>query len=143
MGTKLALVLSAGSAARREHPQAVTKLEQAIATSGPEQITERVAYTWFNRFCALRFMDANRYTRIGIVSPAEGQFQPEILAEAKMGHVDEDMVPAKTRQQIADLLAMTPHLHRASAEGRAKAAALTALSLSVEVRLTCFERDPD
>ncbi|WP_296754444.1 putative RNA methyltransferase [Thiobacillus sp.] len=45
--------------------------------------------------------------------------------------------------QIADLLAMTPHLHRASAEGRAKAAALTALSLSVDVRLTCYERDPD
>lgn len=42
--------------------------------------------------------------------------------------------------QIADLLAMTPHLHRATAEGRAAAAALTALSLSVEVRLTCFER---
>ena len=111
VGTKLALVLSAGSAARREHPQAVTKLEQAIATSGPEQITERVAYTWFNRLCALRFMDANRYTRIGIVSPAEGQFQPEILAEAKMGHVDEDMVPAKTRQQIADLLASKSPSH--------------------------------
>ena len=43
-------------------------------------------------------------------------------------------------EQIADLLTMTPHLYRASAEGRAKAAALTALSLSVEVRLTCFER---
>jgi 23S rRNA (guanine745-N1)-methyltransferase len=43
---------------------------------------------------------------------------------------------------IADLLTMTPHLYRASAEGRAKAAALTALSLSVDVRLTCFERDP-
>ncbi|MDZ7586109.1 MAG: methyltransferase domain-containing protein [Thiobacillus sp.] len=42
--------------------------------------------------------------------------------------------------QIADLLAMTPHLYRASAEGRAAAAALTALSLSVDVRLTCFER---
>lgn len=42
--------------------------------------------------------------------------------------------------QIADLLAMTPHLHRATAEGRAAAAALTALSLSVDVRLTCFER---
>ncbi|HEY9146190.1 MAG TPA: methyltransferase domain-containing protein [Thiobacillus sp.] len=42
--------------------------------------------------------------------------------------------------QIADLLAMTPHLYRAKAEGRAQAAALTALSLSVEVRLTCFER---
>ena len=44
--------------------------------------------------------------------------------------------------QIADLLAMTPHLHRASAEGRAKAAALTALSLGVDVRLTCLERSP-
>ena len=42
--------------------------------------------------------------------------------------------------QIADLLAMTPHLFRASAEGRAAAAALTALSLGVDVRLTCFER---
>lgn len=44
-------------------------------------------------------------------------------------------------EQIADLLAMTPHLYRASAEGRAAAAALTALSLSVDVRLTCFKRD--
>jgi len=44
-------------------------------------------------------------------------------------------------EQIADLLTMTPHLYRASAAGRAQAAALTALSLSVEVRLTCFERD--
>src|SRR5512143_274661 len=43
-------------------------------------------------------------------------------------------------EQIADLLAMTPHLHRASAEGRAAAAALTALSLGVDGRLTCFER---
>ncbi len=42
-------------------------------------------------------------------------------------------------EQIADLLAMTPHLYRAKAEGRAEAAALTALSLSVDVRLTCFE----
>ena len=43
--------------------------------------------------------------------------------------------------QIADLLAMTPHLHRATAEGRARAAALTALSLSVDVRLSCYERE--
>ena len=44
-------------------------------------------------------------------------------------------------EQIADLLCMTPHLYRASAEGRAKAAALTALSLTVEVRITCLRRD--
>ena len=49
-------------------------------------------------------MDVNRYTRIGVVSPAEGQFQPEILAEAKMGHIDEEMVHDKVRQQIFALL---------------------------------------
>lgn len=43
--------------------------------------------------------------------------------------------------QIADLLAMTPHLYRASAEGRAKAAALTALAVTVDVRLARFERN--
>lgn len=44
--------------------------------------------------------------------------------------------------QIADLLAMTPHLYRASAEGRARAAALSAIELTVDVRLTRLLRDP-
>lgn len=43
-------------------------------------------------------------------------------------------------EQIADLLAMTPHLYRASAEGRAAAAALTALTVTVDVRLTRLGR---
>lgn len=43
-------------------------------------------------------------------------------------------------EQIADLLAMTPHLYRATAEGRARAAALTALTVTVDVRLTRFGR---
>ncbi|MEQ1661481.1 MAG: putative RNA methyltransferase [Thiobacillus sp.] len=43
--------------------------------------------------------------------------------------------------QIADLLTMTPHLYRASAEGRARAVALTQLALDVDVRITCFERN--
>jgi 23S rRNA (guanine745-N1)-methyltransferase len=44
-------------------------------------------------------------------------------------------------EQIADLLAMTPHLYRASAEGRAKAAALTRLAVTVDVSLTRFGLD--
>jgi 23S rRNA (guanine745-N1)-methyltransferase len=44
------------------------------------------------------------------------------------------------QERIADLLAMTPHLYRATAEGRARAAALSAISLTVDVRLTRFER---
>ncbi|GGE43189.1 hypothetical protein GCM10007421_16750 [Halopseudomonas oceani] len=102
---KLDVVLAPQSAARRERAQVVAELEKLISNSGREYVEERVAYTWFNRFCALRFMDVNRYTRIGVVSPAEGQFQPEILAEAKMGHIDEEMVPSQIRQKVLDLLA--------------------------------------
>ncbi|MEA3252802.1 MAG: BREX-1 system adenine-specific DNA-methyltransferase PglX [Pseudomonadota bacterium] len=101
---KLKLVLADESPARRERPQAIKKLEEAVTDQGKEQVIERVAYIWFNRFCALRFMDVNRYNRIGIVSPAEGQFQPEILADAKMGHIDEEMVSEPTRQKIFTLL---------------------------------------
>jgi hypothetical protein len=100
VSAKLESVIAENSAARREHPEAMRKLEAAIAKGGKEQVIERVAYIWFNRFCALRFMDVNRYTRIGVVSPAEGQFQPEILAEAKMGHIDEEMVPDRIRSKI-------------------------------------------
>jgi hypothetical protein len=104
VGTKLDVVLAEGSAARREQATAVKDLEEQLQTLGREQLIERVAYTWFNRFCALRYMDINRYTRIGIVSPEPGKFQPEILAEAKMGHIDAELVPESTRQRVSDLL---------------------------------------
>jgi 23S rRNA (guanine745-N1)-methyltransferase len=42
--------------------------------------------------------------------------------------------------QIANLLAMTPHLYRASVEGRAKAAALTTLPVTVDVKLSRLRR---
>ncbi len=111
VSSKLVLVLAEDSAARREYTSAVRKLEEQISEHGKEQVIEKIAYIWFNRFCALRFMDVNRYTRIGVVSPAEGQFQPEILAEAKMGHIDEDTVPEKIRQQIFALLGGTAPSH--------------------------------
>ena len=104
VSTRLRLVLDEDSAARREILEVVKRLEEEIKSRGKEQVIERVAYTWFNRFCALRFMDVNRYNRIGVVSPAEGQFQPEILADAKMGHIDEQTAPEKTRRRIFDLL---------------------------------------
>ncbi|MDY0207736.1 MAG: BREX-1 system adenine-specific DNA-methyltransferase PglX [Pseudomonas sp.] len=101
---KLSLVMAVDSPAQREAPKALKQLQEVIAQDGQEQVIERVAYIWFNRVCALRFMDTNRYTRIGVVSPAEGQFQPEILAEAKMGHIDDSQVPEATRQKIFALL---------------------------------------
>ena len=44
-------------------------------------------------------------------------------------------------QQIADLLLMTPHFYRATAEGRARAAALREIAVTVDVRLTRLIRD--
>ena len=109
ISAKLELVLTENSAAQRESKEAIKKIKDAIKSHGAEQVIERVAYTWFNRICALRFMDVNRYNQIGnsrfsVVSPADGQFQPEILAEAKNGHIEEKMASEKIRQQIYALL---------------------------------------
>ena len=102
--SKLNFVLAEDSIARRESQTAISALEGLIKEIGQEQVIEKVAYTWFNRFCALRFMDANHYNKIGIVSPAEGQTQPEILAEAKMNYIDENIVSAQNATKIRNLL---------------------------------------
>ena len=104
VSARLGQVLADDSLARREQPEAVRKLKKEIEARGEQEVIDRAAYTWFNRFCALRFMDANHYNRIGVVSPAEGQTQPEILAVAKSGHVDEKMVPKAVRERVLALL---------------------------------------
>ena len=90
---KLDLVLDDASPARRENASAVKDLERAIAGAGKQHVIEQVAYTWFNRFTALRFMDANGYTSVRAVSPAEGATRPEILSEAMDGNLP-DGAPA-------------------------------------------------
>lgn len=49
-----------------------------------EQVIEEVAYTWFNRFSALRFMEVNGYlpSHVRVFTNEENQFKPQILAEA-------------------------------------------------------------
>ena len=99
VAARVNLVLMPQSAARREAPQALAELEKEIKEHGQHAIIEKVAYTWFNRFCALRFMDVNGYNSIRMVSPLDEQTQPEILAEAKMGHIDERIVSQQAVQQ--------------------------------------------
>ena len=55
-----------------------------IKTKGYEQVMEEVAYTWFNRFAALRFMEVNGYlpSHIRVFTNDAGEFKPQILAEA-------------------------------------------------------------
>ena len=50
-------------------------------------------------------------------------------------------IALNNNSQIADLLAMTPHFYRASAEGRDKALALKELSLTVDVQISTFISD--
>jgi Eco57I restriction-modification methylase len=104
VGSRLDQVLHSDSVELREKSAAVKELKGQIEATSKAAVIDRVAYTWFNRFCALRFMDLNRYTGLGVLSPAEGQSQPEILAEAKLGHIDQDMVPVNTRRQVLSLL---------------------------------------
>ncbi len=55
-----------------------------IREKGYEQVMEEIAYTWFNRFIALRFMEVNGYlpSRICVFTDDENNFKPQILAEA-------------------------------------------------------------
>lgn len=104
VSSKLSLVLQTESGARREAPQAISQLEQALKAQGKDTLIDKVAYVWFNRFCALRFMDVNGYNRLGVVSPAAGQVQPEILSEAKAGHLDDSLVSATAAERVSGLL---------------------------------------
>ncbi len=55
-----------------------------IREKGYEQVMEEAAYTWFNRFIALRFMEVNGYlpSHVRVFTDDEGAFKPQILAEA-------------------------------------------------------------
>lgn len=55
-----------------------------VKDKGMDQVIEEVAYTWFNRFAALRFMEVNNYlpSRVRVFTDEEGAFKPEILTEA-------------------------------------------------------------
>lgn len=104
VGAKLEYVLNTDTPELREKTNQVHKLREAIQITSKEQVIDKVTYTWFNRFMALRFMDANDYQPIGIrvLTPKDGQTLPELLAEAKQGHIPEEL--SVKNQRIYDLL---------------------------------------
>ena len=59
-------------------------LISSIEEKGFEQVIEEVAYTWFNRFAALRFMEVNGYlpSPVRVFTNDAGEFKPQILTEA-------------------------------------------------------------
>ena len=55
-----------------------------IKQKGFEQVMEEIAYTWFNRFSALRFMEVNGYlpSHVRVFTDEENNFKPQIMTEA-------------------------------------------------------------
>ena len=70
-------------------------------------IAERVAYTWFNRFTALRYMDCKHFSPVKIISPKGSDSLPQILADAKMGIIDATLIGSDDSQRVIGLLSGT------------------------------------
>ena len=67
-----------------------------------EEFIEEVAYIWFNRMIALRFMDANNITQPAIMTPLQEGANPAIFAQAKEGEIDETL--QLDREKFYDLI---------------------------------------
>jgi type II restriction/modification system DNA methylase subunit YeeA len=77
-----------GSAFPRRVDEQRRALEEQVNRKGFSQVMEEVAYTWFNRFVAIRYMELHGFLSHGyrVLSHPEGNSIPEILEKAQ--HVE-------------------------------------------------------
>lgn len=82
---------------RNQRAQLIAK----VKANGFSQTMEEAAYTWFNRFIALRFMEVNNYlpSHTRIFSDESGAFKPEVLADAASLSID-----GLDRDKVLDML---------------------------------------
>lgn len=98
-----------GKVLSAEEMQQRRALIAQINEKGYQQVMEEVAYTWFNRFSALRFMEANGYlpSHVRVFTDENNAFKPQILAEAlhlELDKLDKDKVYAlKETEQTEEL----------------------------------------
>ena len=73
-----------------------------INDKGYKQVMEEVAYTWFNRFSALRFMEVNSYlpSHVRVFTDEENNFKPQIITEAI--HLDLDGLDMEKVYELKD-----------------------------------------
>ena len=90
-------------------------LVSEIESRGFDVVMEEVAYTWFNRICAIRFMEVNDYlpTRIRVLSSLkEGKNEPDLVTEAPdvdLNFTDNErewILTAKEQNRLDDLFSM-------------------------------------
>lgn len=82
---------------RNQRAQLIAK----VKANGFSQTMEEAAYTWFNRFIALRFMEVNNYlpSHTRVFSDESGAFKPEVLADAASLSID-----GLDRDKVLDML---------------------------------------
>ena len=83
------------------HKEHIARIAERYGKEG-ENFIEEVAYTWFNRLVALRFMDLNGITDKAVISTAPDSPIPPIFADARGGDIDEKL-PLE-RERFFDLL---------------------------------------
>lgn len=106
VGRKLDYVLTADTADLRAAATQVAHL-RSQADADRNGLIERVAYTWFNRLAALRFIDARDWHpfRCRVVMPANAEeTQPELLKLARAGALPPEFAPFIDLKRLNDLL---------------------------------------
>ena len=75
-----------------EGKQSFYKLQQRLNSVGYEQFIEEIAYTWFNRIVAIRYMEVNNYLpeRVNVLSSSTGKDEPDILLQYETMNLDVD-----------------------------------------------------
>lgn len=90
-------------------------LVKQLESRGYEAVIEEVAYTWFNRICAIRFMEVNDYlpTRVRVLSSEkEGKDEPDLVTQAPdvdLDFTDEErewIIEAKMNNKLDELFKM-------------------------------------
>ncbi len=76
------------------------RLQERIDHEGFDHVMEAMAYTWFNRLVAIRYMELHGYLDHGfrVLSHSEGRSTPEILE-----HAEEVDLPGLKRDNVIDL----------------------------------------
>ena len=107
VGVKLDYVLTTRTPDLAEQENLVKALQKAIDSEGRERVIERVAYTWFNRLAALRYLDARGWHpfRLRVVTPAsEDETQPELLRQVRQGVIPDELKDFVPANRVNDLL---------------------------------------
>lgn len=117
IGARIALLRkSESSSVVIENKSAMVALEKKISEKGLETVVDEVAYTWFNRLCALRYMDAHDFNKTLVVTPPEGNVLPEILSDAMTGNLDTEILTIANQDRINKLLSGEVRSNNAQAE---------------------------